>query len=101
MLEPGVAETDDKAQTGHRFAAPACPDGHAGLRVLLLVAFGLAFLLGGRSRGRSGSRRGLGRILFGFDARVAGDDDGKLIGGVRADDVLALLAEQRRVPEVG
>ncbi len=32
---------------------------------------------------------------------VAVDDDGELIGGVRADDVLALLTEQRRVPEVG
>jgi osmoprotectant transport system ATP-binding protein len=32
---------------------------------------------------------------------VAVDDDGRLIGGVRADDVLALLTEQRRVPEVG
>jgi osmoprotectant transport system ATP-binding protein len=32
---------------------------------------------------------------------VAVDDDGQLIGGVRADDVLALLTEQRRVPEVG
>jgi osmoprotectant transport system ATP-binding protein len=32
---------------------------------------------------------------------VAVDDDGQLLGGVRADDVLALLTEQRRVPEVG
>ena len=32
---------------------------------------------------------------------VAVDDDGQLIGGVNADDVLALLKEQRRVPEVG
>ncbi len=32
---------------------------------------------------------------------VAVDDDGQLIGGVRADDVLELLDEQRRVPEVG
>jgi osmoprotectant transport system ATP-binding protein len=32
---------------------------------------------------------------------VAVDDDGRLIGGVRADDVLATLREQRRVPELG
>ncbi|OBI80793.1 ABC transporter ATP-binding protein [Mycobacterium sp. E740] len=32
---------------------------------------------------------------------VAVDEQGKLIGGVRADDVLAALAEQRRVPELG
>ena len=32
---------------------------------------------------------------------VAVDDDGQLIGGVNADDVLALLKEQRRVPDVG
>jgi osmoprotectant transport system ATP-binding protein len=32
---------------------------------------------------------------------LAVDDDGQLIGGVRADDVLAALAEQRRVPELG
>ena len=32
---------------------------------------------------------------------VAVGDDGQLLGGVKADDVLALLAEQRRVPEVG
>jgi osmoprotectant transport system ATP-binding protein len=32
---------------------------------------------------------------------VAVDDDGHLIGGVRADDVIKLLDEQRRVPEVG
>ena len=32
---------------------------------------------------------------------VAVDDAGQLIGGVRADDVLAALKEQRRVPELG
>ena len=32
---------------------------------------------------------------------VAVDDDGGLIGGVRADDVLEALLEQRRVPELG
>lgn len=32
---------------------------------------------------------------------VAVDDDGQLIGGVRADDVLKLLDKQRRIPEVG
>jgi osmoprotectant transport system ATP-binding protein len=32
---------------------------------------------------------------------VAVDDDGQLLGGVRADDVIKLLEEQRRVPEVG
>jgi osmoprotectant transport system ATP-binding protein len=32
---------------------------------------------------------------------VAVDEDGKLIGGVRADDVLHALSEQRRVPELG
>ena len=32
---------------------------------------------------------------------VAVDEDGKLIGGVRADDVLDALKEQRRVPELG
>jgi osmoprotectant transport system ATP-binding protein len=32
---------------------------------------------------------------------VAVDDNGHLLGGVRADDVLAALAEQRRVPELG
>ena len=32
---------------------------------------------------------------------VAVDDEGQLIGGVRADDVIKLLEEQRRVPEVG
>jgi osmoprotectant transport system ATP-binding protein len=32
---------------------------------------------------------------------VAVDDDGQLIGGVKADDVLAALAERRRVPELG
>ncbi len=32
---------------------------------------------------------------------VAVDDGGELIGGVRADDVLKLLDEQRRIPEVG
>lgn len=32
---------------------------------------------------------------------VAVDDDGRLIGGVRADDVLEALKEQRRVPELG
>ena len=32
---------------------------------------------------------------------VAVDDDGQLIGGVRADDVLGALKEQRRVPEAG
>lgn len=32
---------------------------------------------------------------------VAVDDDGHLIGGVRADDVLEALSEQRRVPELG
>ena len=32
---------------------------------------------------------------------VAVDDDGGLLGGVRADDVLEALAKQRRVPEVG
>ncbi len=32
---------------------------------------------------------------------VAVDDDGQLIGGVRADDVIEALDEQRRVPEVG
>jgi len=32
---------------------------------------------------------------------VAVGDDGQLLGGVKAEDVLALLAEQRRVPEVG
>ena len=31
---------------------------------------------------------------------VAVDDDGGLLGGVRADDVLEALAKQRRVPEV-
>lgn len=32
---------------------------------------------------------------------VAVDDDGRLIGGVKADDVLAELEKQRRVPELG
>ncbi|MFN6548924.1 ABC transporter ATP-binding protein [Mycolicibacterium septicum] len=32
---------------------------------------------------------------------VAVDEDGKLVGGVRADDVLEALKEQRRVPELG
>lgn len=32
---------------------------------------------------------------------VAVDEKGKLIGGVRADDVLEALSEQRRVPELG
>ncbi|MGV9798483.1 ABC transporter ATP-binding protein [Mycobacterium sp. NPDC003449] len=32
---------------------------------------------------------------------VAVDEDGRLIGGVRADDVLEALREQRRVPELG
>ncbi|MEV3905378.1 ATP-binding cassette domain-containing protein [Mycobacterium sp. NPDC050551] len=32
---------------------------------------------------------------------VAVDADGQLLGGVRADDVLAALREQRRVPELG
>src|SRR5690348_2128356 len=32
---------------------------------------------------------------------VAVDDDGHLIGGVRADDVIEALKEQRRVPELG
>ena len=32
---------------------------------------------------------------------VAVDDDGQLIGGVRADDVLDALSEQRRIPELG
>ncbi|AMO59105.1 proline/glycine betaine ABC transporter ATPase [Mycolicibacterium phlei] len=32
---------------------------------------------------------------------VAVDEDGRLTGGVRADDVLAALAAQRRVPELG
>ncbi|RAV07865.1 ABC transporter ATP-binding protein [Mycolicibacterium sp. GF69] len=32
---------------------------------------------------------------------VAVDDDGRLIGGVRADDVLAELEKQRSVPELG
>ena len=32
---------------------------------------------------------------------VAVDDSGQLIGGVRADDVLEALAEQRRIPELG
>jgi osmoprotectant transport system ATP-binding protein len=32
---------------------------------------------------------------------VAVDDDGQLLGGVKADDVLAALAKQRRVPELG
>jgi osmoprotectant transport system ATP-binding protein len=32
---------------------------------------------------------------------VAVDDDGGLIGGVRADDVLEALQEQRRIPELG
>jgi osmoprotectant transport system ATP-binding protein len=32
---------------------------------------------------------------------VAVDDDGQLIGGVRADDVLTALWKQRRVPELG
>jgi osmoprotectant transport system ATP-binding protein len=32
---------------------------------------------------------------------VAVDDDGRLIGGVRADDVLEALSEQRRIPELG
>ena len=32
---------------------------------------------------------------------VAVDEDGKLLGGVRADDVLEALKEQRRVPELG
>jgi osmoprotectant transport system ATP-binding protein len=32
---------------------------------------------------------------------VAVDENGRLIGGVRADDVLAALQEQRRVPELG
>ncbi|MDG5486865.1 ABC transporter ATP-binding protein [Mycolicibacterium gadium] len=32
---------------------------------------------------------------------VAVDEEGKLIGGVRADDVLEALSEQRRVPELG
>ncbi len=32
---------------------------------------------------------------------VAVDDDDHLIGGVRADDVLEALKEQRRVPELG
>jgi osmoprotectant transport system ATP-binding protein len=32
---------------------------------------------------------------------VAVDDDGQLLGGVRADDVLELLEKQRRIPEVG
>jgi osmoprotectant transport system ATP-binding protein len=32
---------------------------------------------------------------------VAVDEGGHLIGGVRADDVLEALSEQRRVPELG
>ncbi|CDO07766.1 proline/glycine betaine ABC transporter ATP-binding protein [Mycolicibacterium cosmeticum] len=32
---------------------------------------------------------------------VAVDDDGRLLGGIRADDVLAALQRQRRVPKVG
>jgi osmoprotectant transport system ATP-binding protein len=32
---------------------------------------------------------------------VAVDDDGRLAGGVRADDVIEALKEQRRVPELG
>jgi osmoprotectant transport system ATP-binding protein len=32
---------------------------------------------------------------------VAVDENGQLIGGVRADDVLEALSEQRRVPELG
>ena len=32
---------------------------------------------------------------------MAVDDDGRLIGGVRADDVLEALKEQRRIPELG
>jgi osmoprotectant transport system ATP-binding protein len=32
---------------------------------------------------------------------VAVDDDGQLLGGVKAEDVLSALAEQRRVPELG
>lgn len=32
---------------------------------------------------------------------VAVDEDGQLIGGVRADDVLEALREQRRLPELG
>ena len=32
---------------------------------------------------------------------VAVDDDGRLVGGVQADDVLAALRQRRRVPKVG
>jgi osmoprotectant transport system ATP-binding protein len=32
---------------------------------------------------------------------VAVDDNGQLLGGVKADDVLEALRAQRRVPEVG
>jgi osmoprotectant transport system ATP-binding protein len=32
---------------------------------------------------------------------VAVGDDGRLIGGVRADDVIEALSEQRRIPELG
>jgi osmoprotectant transport system ATP-binding protein len=32
---------------------------------------------------------------------VAVDDDGRLLGGIRADDVLEALKKQRRVPKVG
>lgn len=32
---------------------------------------------------------------------VAVDEDGRLLGGVQADDVLAALKQQRRVPKVG
>ena len=47
---------------------------------------------GWRSTRRCPHRRGLG---------VAVDDGGQLIGGVRADDVLDALKEQRRIPELG
>ena len=33
--------------------------------------------------------------------RFAVDEEGRLLGGVRADDVLDALKEQRRVPELG
>jgi osmoprotectant transport system ATP-binding protein len=32
---------------------------------------------------------------------VAVDQSGQLLGGVRADDVLEALSEQRRIPELG
>jgi osmoprotectant transport system ATP-binding protein len=32
---------------------------------------------------------------------VAVDEGGQLLGGVRADDVLEALKEQRRIPELG